>query len=144
MSARRSICTCRWWVVPTSLPPWSTTPRAGMEIKTRCSAASFAPLQTTRRDKTVRSRVIRRRYGCMEVKSVATLSHVHNEGKETTSREAITRPANFLNSINRLWISTGFPRTHRRALTSQRSAYYRSEEHTSELQSPYDLVCRLL
>src|SRR5438094_9317112 len=24
------------------------------------------------------------------------------------------------------------------------SAYFRSEEHTSELQSPYDLVCRLL
>src|SRR5207248_5198803 len=24
------------------------------------------------------------------------------------------------------------------------SAYHRSEEHTSELQSPYDLVCRLL
>src|SRR5207248_11463603 len=26
----------------------------------------------------------------------------------------------------------------------QRPASYRSEEHTSELQSPYDLVCRLL
>src|SRR5207248_9089287 len=24
------------------------------------------------------------------------------------------------------------------------STFYRSEEHTSELQSPYDLVCRLL
>src|SRR5437867_1030686 len=33
-------------------------------------------------------------------------------------------------------------RGHRPILTSIRAA--RSEEHTSELQSPYDLVCRLL
>src|SRR5207248_11382661 len=30
------------------------------------------------------------------------------------------------------------------ALTSTNSSSLRSEEHTSELQSPYDLVCRLL
>src|SRR5207248_10826766 len=30
------------------------------------------------------------------------------------------------------------------ATTRHRSALPRSEEHTSELQSPYDLVCRLL
>src|SRR5699024_11368667 len=29
-------------------------------------------------------------------------------------------------------------------LTSAKSGYYRSEEHTSELQSRFDLVCRLL
>src|SRR5437867_8729114 len=29
-------------------------------------------------------------------------------------------------------------------IVSARSAWERSEEHTSELQSPYDLVCRLL
>src|SRR5207248_5133718 len=34
-------------------------------------------------------------------------------------------------------------RRHRAALIS-RAAAVRSEEHTSELQSPYDLVCRLL
>src|SRR5207245_9623338 len=95
-----------------------------MEINTRCSAASTDPLQTTRRDKTVRSRDVRRRYGCMEVKSVATLSHVRNEGKEATNWVANTRPANLPNSINRLWISTGLPGTYRSALTSPRSAYY--------------------
>src|SRR5438094_10032038 len=38
-----------------------------------------------------------------------------------------------------------FPR--RRALSAsaaRRSSKFRSEEHTSELQSPYDIVCRLL
>src|SRR5437867_9541177 len=30
------------------------------------------------------------------------------------------------------------------ATRARRSAVVRSEEHTSELQSPYDLVCRLL
>src|SRR5207248_9911366 len=29
-------------------------------------------------------------------------------------------------------------------LRAERQAWSRSEEHTSELQSPYDLVCRLL
>src|SRR5207245_7999296 len=75
-----------------------------MEIKTRCSAASTVPLQTTRRDRTVRSRDVRRRYECMEVKRVATLSHVRNKGKKATNWVAITRPANLSNSINRLWI----------------------------------------
>src|SRR5437867_10323211 len=32
----------------------------------------------------------------------------------------------------------------RRELTDAEHANHRSEEHTSELQSPYDLVCRLL
>src|SRR6266705_4724086 len=36
-----------------------------------------------------------------------------------------------------------YPR-HRARLPSQRARRRRSEEHTSELQSPYDLVCRLL
>src|SRR5207248_10432554 len=38
------------------------------------------------------------------------------------------------------------PRTYAGPLTavSGRGHQYRSEEHTSELQSPYDLVCRLL
>src|SRR5438094_1629471 len=31
-----------------------------------------------------------------------------------------------------------------REVGSRRRAIHRSEEHTSELQSPYDLVCRLL
>src|SRR5437867_9473292 len=30
------------------------------------------------------------------------------------------------------------------SIIAQLTATYRSEEHTSELQSPYDLVCRLL
>src|SRR5438094_1876740 len=33
---------------------------------------------------------------------------------------------------------------HRRDVVTRRTRYERSEEHTSELQSPYDLVCRLL
>src|SRR5437867_6189231 len=32
----------------------------------------------------------------------------------------------------------------RRAERPRHATVYRSEEHTSELQSPYDLVCRLL
>src|SRR5438094_1914801 len=40
------------------------------------------------------------------------------------------------------------PRSHRPFLgvsaTERQDAGQRSEEHTSELQSPYDLVCRLL
>src|SRR5438094_6943712 len=36
-----------------------------------------------------------------------------------------------------------FPRAASRRCTAPRAAV-RSEEHTSELQSPYDLVCRLL
>src|SRR5437867_10146472 len=35
-------------------------------------------------------------------------------------------------------------RRHLRALGLRERASARSEEHTSELQSPYDLVCRLL
>src|SRR5207249_12109399 len=35
-------------------------------------------------------------------------------------------------------------RDHRRAARHQRAARRRSEEHTSELQSRFDLVCRLL
>src|SRR5207248_11206655 len=34
--------------------------------------------------------------------------------------------------------------TQRSATCSPRAVSIRSEEHTSELQSPYDLVCRLL
>src|SRR5207248_10091534 len=33
---------------------------------------------------------------------------------------------------------------HRPRRDAQRTSHGRSEEHTSELQSPYDLVCRLL
>src|SRR5437867_5980172 len=38
------------------------------------------------------------------------------------------------------WIATNLPAWP----TSSKRSSMRSEEHTSELQSPYDLVCRLL
>src|SRR5207248_10587163 len=38
----------------------------------------------------------------------------------------------------------GIARHHREAGVIARRSLPRSEEHTSELQSPYDLVCRLL
>src|SRR5699024_12847367 len=34
--------------------------------------------------------------------------------------------------------------SHKHGLLSNRRTYWRSEEHTSELQSRFDLVCRLL
>src|SRR5207249_7009248 len=43
--------------------------------------------------------------------------------------------------------TTGFCRRHHhysRNIVSSRNGYERSEEHTSELQSRFDLVCRLL
>src|SRR5437867_7779614 len=36
------------------------------------------------------------------------------------------------------------PHAARRLIRGDESGWLRSEEHTSELQSPYDLVCRLL
>src|SRR5438094_1780252 len=47
------------------------------------------------------------------------------------------------------WFASGAPRTqpHRKTVRRRHCAggwQTRSEEHTSELQSPYDLVCRLL
>src|SRR5207248_6694686 len=38
----------------------------------------------------------------------------------------------------------GFPAARNRAASQDQRRSGRSEEHTSELQSPYDLVCRLL
>src|SRR5438094_8576120 len=40
--------------------------------------------------------------------------------------------------------SQSVPTTCSSASSSSTTNVYRSEEHTSELQSPYDLVCRLL
>src|SRR5207248_8047197 len=48
------------------------------------------------------------------------------------------------------WLAAGLPdhvpstTVDRQCGSSQQAAHFRSEEHTSELQSPYDLVCRLL
>src|SRR5207248_11490983 len=47
----------------------------------------------------------------------------------------------------RFWLLSRVRASPRRLLTMASTAapwYGRSEEHTSELQSPYDLVCRLL
>src|SRR5437867_8005525 len=48
----------------------------------------------------------------------------------------------FRSSVNRR--ARGQPRVRRSAPRGPPDGAARSEEHTSELQSPYDLVCRLL
>src|SRR5258708_31526759 len=42
------------------------------------------------------------------------------------------------------WMSIGLPHTALLAQNDEKQAKMRSEEHTSELQSPDHLVCRLL
>src|SRR5437867_1821850 len=53
-------------------------------------------------------------------------------------------PDDSLFSRLRLHRCIQFPRYPRAPLTAGQCSHHRSEEHTSELQSPYDLVCRLL
>src|SRR5207248_11502034 len=47
-------------------------------------------------------------------------------------------------AIARFWCSTCRESIPLIVVATGRLIAYRSEEHTSELQSPYDLVCRLL
>src|SRR5256885_2549169 len=47
-------------------------------------------------------------------------------------------------AYRRMACSCGSRRSARRAMSRSRSSKGRSEEHTSELQSPCNLVCRLL
>src|SRR5207248_11227502 len=56
-------------------------------------------------------------------------------------RGAARRDSSSFLSIGGRRRRTGFLRVHAARIRSGRA---RSEEHTSELQSPYDLVCRLL
>src|SRR5207248_7841136 len=66
-----------------------------------------------------------------------------------TARRQPTRPTRTppRHALRRTWTypdpATASTSTDRGCLTST-TAGTRSEEHTSELQSPYDLVCRLL
>src|SRR5207248_10533947 len=50
----------------------------------------------------------------------------------------------FRHGCNRRWDLSGMNPAVLRQQMGHSSAVMRSEEHTSELQSPYDLVCRLL
>src|SRR2546426_6539732 len=60
------------------------------------------------------------------------------------------KPIHVTASVSRGTVNTSVPRkrhvlpTTRRVVSSRTSLSLRSEEHTSELQSPCNLVCRLL
>jgi len=66
-----------------------------MEINTRCSAASPVPLQTTRRNRTVKSGGIKGRYECMEVKALLLYHTFGTKEKSYERGWAIARHANF-------------------------------------------------
>src|SRR5699024_12699565 len=46
--------------------------------------------------------------------------------------------------MERCYDSSGYPVRNRRKYTASGTVEFRSEEHTSELQSRFELVCRLL
>src|SRR5207248_10152787 len=65
-------------------------------------------------------------------------------GYKFASGDAVDRSFTDASASPGLPSATVCKRTGNGALSVARSAGPRSEEHTSELQSPYDLVCRLL
>src|SRR2546426_8411582 len=77
--------------------------------------------------------------GCLLAVACAIVyptSSVHAARTPTTGEDRQPR------NIYELWRS--FDHTFQRILTLNELEQYRSEEHTSELQSPCNLVCRLL
>src|SRR5207248_4228889 len=68
------------------------------------------------------------------------LSASVNSGKAAAMRQPRLPSAS-----SRVWETTRRSAIHCRTVSADTGPYSRrSEEHTSELQSPYDLVCRLL
>src|SRR5205807_8602183 len=63
--------------------------------------------------------------------------------RSRTGKRHSARGGSFRRSITRACAIARFHAFHRRR-TGTRCAFARSEEHTSELQSPCNLVCRLL
>src|SRR5207302_11006669 len=62
--------------------------------------------------------------------------------RRTTGESAPTDPADFIAEV--LAESLPLPRARQRVVEEFERRYVRSEEHTSELQSRENLVCRLL
>src|SRR5215204_2879809 len=73
------------------------------------------------------------------------VSSAHARGTSQSSAKAISTPAQIrLKSLTRVWTSGGVAWAPVPGRSSVVAAMSRSEEHTSELQSHSDLVCRLL
>src|SRR5207248_7001611 len=67
---------------------------------------------------------------------------LHASHGETERAQILPRAEN---ALREKMLDAGDPSLPPRTLTGFRPEHFlRSEEHTSELQSPYDLVCRLL
>src|SRR5207248_3936005 len=74
-------------------------------------------------------------HGFCSTAIIAAFGSLHQPSRRYPAKTATTEPNRILSPSFKSTSVTGRPLTR---------VPFRSEEHTSELQSPYDLVCRLL